>query len=153
VAGGLGVSGKKPEYPVLSWPGSMDVGELLSYQVSGAGRAGDLPLIRVGVTGPESLHPTCTHSRAPSFLMSPGVPASGFTSLPEAFLGLSIRCFFKSEPLHLLSPHPGPGSPRQLEAPAALCSQPAPVCCLPPLPVPSWSLRWWRRDNPGFSWI
>lgn len=68
--GWVASGGKEPELVVLAAPGSMDVGELLSYQVGGAGELGRRTLIRTWVVGRRTSVPS-------SHLSSPQVPGPG----------------------------------------------------------------------------
>lgn len=69
---------------MLIGSGTMDVGELLSYQVGAVGRAGEL-LILAGVAtkNPVILPPL---GPWPSLLMSPGLASCHCTSLPQALV-------------------------------------------------------------------
>lgn len=69
-------------YPVLIGSGTMDVGELLSYQVGVVGRAGGL-LTVARVAGSESRHLASSRSLA---LTSPGLAPCHCTSLPQALV-------------------------------------------------------------------
>lgn len=100
----FGSEWRLPGYPVLIGSGTMDVGELLSYQVGAVGKAGGrLTLARVA--GSESRRLASSRSLA---LTSPGLASSHCTSLSQVLVDPFDLFLLRARDLFLVIsvPHP-----------------------------------------------
>lgn len=162
VHGWVASGGEEAELPVLAAPGSMDVGELLSYQVGGRGESGRRTLIRTCVAGrrtraPSSHlpHPT-SRARAPSLLMPPGSePLIALRSLarPSCALSMYFIPFHRSSPFSTRrgssSPYPWARAPSTL-----LYKQPLPLSSSPVIEFAVMGERWSVHLSPNFTdWL
>lgn len=160
VYGWVASGGEEAELPVLAAPGSMDVGELLSYQVGGRGEPGRRTLIRTCVAGRRTRAPS-SHLLTPR--PGPGPPHFSCHRGPSLSLHFAPSrdppVLFPCIPFHRSSPFStrrGSSSPYPwARAPSTLLyKQPLPLSSSPVIEFAVMGERWSVHLSPNFTdWL